>query len=138
MSFLQRKGQAGVEYMALFTVVVFVLLVVSYYFYSNFQAQSRGYQARVAVDKIADAVDVVAAQGVGSTKTVNVYFPSGLINATSRGREVLLVVPGSDGRFVDVYAVTLANLSFYQFPLSEGRYTFNVTLSPNGNVSISG
>ncbi|MDP3741888.1 MAG: hypothetical protein Q8R15_01090 [Candidatus Micrarchaeota archaeon] len=132
------RGQAGIEYMALFALVAIVLLAASYYFYSSFQAQSRVFQARIAVDKIASAADAVASQGQGSTKQVTVYFPSGLINATTRGREVFLVVAGLDGRTTDVYSVTLANLSFYQFPLGESRYVFNVTFNSSGNVSISG
>jgi len=132
------RGQAGVEYMALFAFVAVVLLAASYYFYSGFQMQSRVFQARIAVDKIANAADAVASQGQGSAKQVSVYFPSGLINATTRGREVLLTVAGPDGRPTDVYSVTLANLSLYQFPLAENRYLFNVTFSSNGNVSISG
>ncbi len=138
MHFPQRKAQASVEYITLFALVSVVLLIASYYLYSNFQVQSRAFQARIAVDRIASAADAVASQGVGSSKQVSAYFPSGIINATARGREVLLVIPGPDGRPNDVYAFTLANLSVYQFPLGEGRYTFNVAFNANGNISISG
>ena len=138
MHFFQRKAQASLEYMALFALMSVVLLTASYYLYSNFQVQSRAFQARIAVDQIASAADAVASQGIGSSKQVSAYFPSGLINATGRGREILLVIPGSDGRPNDVYAFTLANLSAYQFPLVEGRHTFNVAFNANGNVSISG
>ncbi len=135
--FFMSRAQSGFEFMVLFAVLAFALLAVSYYFYNNFQTQSRVFQARVAVDKLAQAGDAVAAQGVGSTKTVAVYFPSGLINARALSRAVVLTVAGSDGAPTDVVAVMLANVTPVQFPLAENRYTFTVTFNSTGNVSMS-
>ncbi len=132
------KAQSGFEFMVLFAMLAFALLVVSYYFYNNFQAQSRTFQARIAVDRIAQAADVVTAQGVGSTKVVSVYFPSGLINARALSRAVVLTVAGVDGAPNDVVAITLANVTPVQLPLRENRYAFTVTFNSTGNVSIGG
>ena len=135
---MNRKAQAGVEYMALFAVVSLALLVVSYFFYTGFQIQSRTTQARIAVDRIANAVDSVAAQGQGSSKVVNVYFPPGILNATVMSREVRILIASSNGQANDVFQVTLANVSFVQLPLTEGNKYLTVTFNATGNVSIMG
>ena len=83
------RAQSGVEYLALFGVVAVITLVVSYYFYGNFQVQAQSYQASTAVERLANSIDSVAAQGAGSSAVVTVYFPPGLLNATASGREVL-------------------------------------------------
>lgn len=132
------KGQAGIEYLVLFGVISFVLLIVAAFFYVNFQTQSRAYQARIAVDTLANAVDSVAAQGPGSNRLVNVYFPSGIISASTAGREVLIVVASADGRPNDVYAVAIANMSTNQLPLTEGNKQFSLVLNSNATVLISG
>lgn len=132
-----KRGQAGTEFLMLFAVLSAALLVVSYLFYANFQVQSASFQARIAVDRIADAVNAVAAQGAGSNKSISVYLPPRIVNLTARGREVAMTISGSNGVPSDVFQTTLTNLTFYQFPLSEGKYLFYVWLNANGNVSIS-
>lgn len=131
------KGQAGVEFLTLFALVAFVLLLVSAFFYADFQTRARTSQAAIAADKLASAVDAVAAQGPGSSKTVIVYFPSGVINATASGREVLIVVASVQGMPNEISRYTLANISRVNLPKVENRYLFTVIFNNNGTVSIS-
>ncbi|MFH1247076.1 MAG: hypothetical protein V1644_01725 [Candidatus Micrarchaeota archaeon] len=132
------KGQAGVEYLSLFAIILFALLFVVYFFYGNFQTQARATQARIAVDRIASAMDSVTAQGPGSSKVISVYFPGGILNATANGREVGMAVASWEGKPNDIYQVVKRNVTFVQLPLTEGTKYFTIMFNANGNVSISG
>ena len=132
---MKSRAQAGLEYLVLFGLVLSSLLFIAYSFYSDFQLRSREFQAKVAVDRLASAADAVTAQGPGSTTRVLAYFPPGIANATAGGREITLSVLSTGGRKVDVFQVTLANLTFSQLPLVETRYSFLVSYD-SGNVTI--
>ncbi len=139
MKFLPRakaKGQIGLEYMVLFGSILFAVLGIAYFFYGDFQVQNREFQARVAADKLVNAADAVASQGVGSTKRVIVFFPDGLANATAGGREVFLRVYAKGGLTSDVARVSIANITRVNLPIISSRYSFLVSFNTSGNVSI--
>lgn len=133
---MKSRAQVGLEYIVLFGLVLAVTLGIAYSFYNDFQFKSREFQARIAVDKLVDAADTVAAQGQGSSTRVLVYFPSGISNATASGREVSMTVLSTGGRAVTMFDVTLANLTFSQLPTIENRYSFLVTFT-GINVTIA-
>jgi len=79
VSTMDRKGQASAEYLLLIVVILLVMgwLVVNVYqpAVGNTTEVSKTSDASTAVNSIADAVNLVYANGPGAKRTLNVYIP---------------------------------------------------------------
>lgn len=131
-----RKGQIGIEYMAILVLFLVILIPVMYIGIMDIQIESQTSQARIAVDSIADTADRVYAQGPGTTTTVDVYLPAGIDYAKFTNQEVDINLYLPTGSNTDVYALSEGNLTG-TMPTLPGRHVLVVTMNSTGNVTIT-
>ncbi len=136
MRLLVARGQVGLEYMAIITLALVLLVPAALFVYQDALIQNSVLHAQLAASKIAAAADAVKVQSPGSKTTVEVYFPKGISAVTIGGKEVLFRMTVSEGKSGDVYRVTAANLTAAELPNSEGVYSFEIIHLASGNVSI--
>jgi hypothetical protein len=91
---LDSKGQVSVEYLFLILIFLIILFTVTIPFASHAITDSQNVSvtsdAETAVSTIANAVDVVYANGPSSQRTVNVYIPQNNTNLIYDGTDNLL------------------------------------------------
>jgi|GEM_PF-5719695 len=134
---LGKKGQAGLEYVAIIALALVVLVPLAFFAVQRAQVNSNLAQADIAVSKIATAIEVVRAQGPGATIYLEYYLPGDASNLTIGGREVLLTMAGQSGQGQAVYRVASANLTPNSLPFVQGVYVLEVKHQASGNVSVA-
>ena len=91
---MDSKGQVSVEYLFLILIFLIILFTVTIPFASHAITDSQNVSvtsdAETAVSTIANAVDVVYANGPNSQRTVNVYIPQNNTNLIYDGIDNLL------------------------------------------------
>ncbi|MDD4810872.1 MAG: hypothetical protein PHY53_06800, partial [Methanobacterium formicicum] len=120
---MEEKGQASVEYLLLIVVILIILasvtipLVISSV--NSTMDISRASDAKNAIQNIANAVDLVYANGPGAKRTVNVYIPLNLVLQGNNTQNIGMNVPlsGNETKYVNSdlnYNVTFDNANFNQ------------------------
>ncbi len=107
------RAQSALEYLILLGISLAVLVPLWLYVSSQVGTTRQDLQvtyARLAVDKIADAADLVYVQGPPSQISVVVTLPDNIISTRVDSKEILLQL-STPGGASDVYAVTLGNVS---------------------------
>ena len=83
---MDSKGQVSAEYLFLIVIFLIILFTVTIPFATHAITDSQNVSvtsdAETAVSTIANAVDVVYANGPSSQRTVNVYIPQNNVNLT--------------------------------------------------------
>src|SRR5271157_706436 len=131
-----RRGQVGIEYMAIIVLFLIILIPVMYIGMMDIQIEGQTSQARVAVDSVADTANRVYAQGPGTTTTVEVYLPAGINYAKFTNQEVDINLNLPTGSTTDVYALSEGNITGIM-PTLPGRHVLVVTMNQNGNVTVA-
>ena len=109
------------------------------------QDMSKMTRARVAMDKIYNAVQFLSAGADGSSTTVVFYVPSG-VSITLQGKEIVANIP-TDGNYASVpgcsahsctFKITNLPLEFNDtYPFSGGLYYESVLTRSAGKVKVS-
>ncbi len=133
----KHRAQAGLEYLVIIALVLAILIPMAYYAYEEYRVQADYAQADLAVQKIADAIDLVYSQGTGSQTVVEVYVPQRVESISLAGREVLLKFRTSGGALTDVYRVTNANLTPAVLPDAENVQLLGFRYEADGNISTT-
>ncbi|AXV39310.1 hypothetical protein [Methanobacterium sp. BAmetb5] len=120
---MEEKGQASVEYLLLIVVILIILASVTIPLVSSSVNStmdiSRSSDAKNAIQNIANAVDLVYANGPGAKRTVNVYIPLNLVLQGNNTQNIGMNVPlsGNETKYVNSdlnYNVTFDNANFNQ------------------------
>ncbi len=126
------KGQTAFEYMAIVALVLAILLPLSIFVFNQTEAQTRGKQAEIAVNSIANAANVLYAQGAGAKTIVEVYLPEGYSGEKSLISNKIISIKYYVGKdLIEASAATKANITG-SMPAS-GRYKI-FSLEMLGNV----
>lgn len=146
---MDSKGQASAEYLLLILVIMIVMgyIVVNLVGPSigSSMAVSEVSDAKTAVSTIANAVNIVYANGPGSKRTVNVYIPQ---DTTLTANNNLLgmnisyydgTVNGADQTVSKYVNSTVPfKLNIVNPGLSKGWYDFTITWGVgNNNITVT-
>lgn len=131
------KGQVSVEYLLVILVVLIVLGTVTIPMIgssvSSSSDVSKASDAKAAVDTIANAADLVYANGPGSKRTLSVYIPKHTAFTTGTDG-ISMTVPLSDSTTKIITRDTDSALSTQPNSVSEGWHTVVVEWKLNEKV----
>lgn len=123
---MDNGGQVSLEYLLLILVVILVLGGVTIPLIgSSIEAStdvSRASDAKIAVQTLADAADIVYSNGPGAKRTVSFYIPvdGTLLAGNSR---VIFTVTYTNGTRSNITASTQYNITANATQLTRGWYT---------------
>lgn len=104
------KGQTAFEYLALFSLVLVILSFLIYYAQDMTDRNMEDIiisDATIAVNKIADASDIVYTQGKPSQITLSVYIPDKVYSIEFSNNMIIMRINVSSGSS-DVFAISKA------------------------------
>ncbi len=107
------RGQVALEYLVVLGLSLAIVLPLWLYVNNQFNTTRQELQftyARLAVDKLADAADLVFVQGAPSQLQVQLTIPDNVVSASASGKEIQFKLSTANG-LTDVYAVTLGTVS---------------------------
>lgn len=102
-------GQAAFEYLMMFSIVLALLTILTYYAQEMTERNREeviSSNAVIAVSKIADASDIVYTQGSSSQITLSVYVPENVNNISFSNNIVIMKV--GVGPYNDIFASSKA------------------------------
>jgi len=105
-------GQTGVEYLMLFTLVLTILSILTYYAQDMTQRNMEEIivsGATIAVNKIVDASDIVYTQGKPSQVSLSVYVPDKVYSIEFSNNRMIMRINISSGSS-DIFATSKAQL----------------------------
>lgn len=137
---MDDRGQISAEYLLLIVVIMVVLTTVTLPLVLNAVNNSNDVSwssdAKIAVESIANAINIVYANGPGSKRTFDVYIPQDMVLTTSTAGDVSLVVTLSDSTTKPITATTGYKLNATSTNLSRNWHTIQVYW-PLGTNSIT-
>ncbi|MFH1229665.1 MAG: hypothetical protein V1678_04560 [Candidatus Aenigmatarchaeota archaeon] len=114
------RGQAAFEYLMMLSIVLAILSILTYYAEGMTESSRKDIvvsNAVIAVNKIAEAADIVYTQGNTSQITLSVYIPDNLqsiqIGSNTPGeftKMMIMKIKVGNG-FTDIIATSKANLT---------------------------
>ena len=107
------RGQAAIEYLIMFSIVLAILAVLTYYAQDMTSRNSSDIissNAVIAVNKISEAADIVYTQGEPSQITLSVYVPENLQSVDFHNNFIIMKVRVGSG-ISDVFAMSKANFT---------------------------
>lgn len=107
------RGQAAFEYLVMFSIVLTILLLLTYYAQDMTERNRSDIissNAVIAVNKIAEAADIVYTQGEPSQITLSVYIPENLESIDFNNGFIIMKVRVGSG-ISDIFAVSKANFT---------------------------
>lgn len=136
---MENKGQASAEYLLLLVVILIIMAAVSIPLVaSSVNATmdiSKSSDTKNAVQTIANAVNLVYANGPGAKRTVNVYIPitgsliaDNAVNGLASNKLIGMNVPLSNGTTRLINASTDYNTTVINPSLTGGTW-YNVTVN---------
>lgn len=138
---MENKGQASAEYLLLIVVIIIIMAAVTIPLVSNSVNStmdvSRASDTKNAIQSIANAVNLVYANGPGAKRTINVYIPLGMPLQGNNSQLIGMDVPlsGSPPKFVS--ATTHYNVTFNDGYFNQGWHTVTVTWPVGSKVPIN-
>ncbi|MBU0953194.1 MAG: hypothetical protein KKA90_02095 [Nanoarchaeota archaeon] len=132
------RGQVAVEYLIIVGLVLMFLLPI--WSYTTTVQQVSNEQLALAyadttVNRIVDAVNIVAGQGPPARINVMVQIPNGVISTNLSGKTAQIRVRVGTGS-TDVVAVANVNMTGI-IPLESGTYTLQIDALMNGaNITV--
>ena len=133
-------GQSAFEYLMLFSIILTILALLTYYaqdMTERNRVEIMSSNAVVAVNKIAEAADIVYTQGSPSQITTSVYIPENLQSIEFSNNLIIMRVEVGSG-ISDIFAKAKANFTAdsYISPDS-GTRRIKVKCCEGNNVSVS-
>lgn len=146
---MDSKGQASAEYLLLILVILIIMGTVTIPLVGNSigstTATSQVSDAKTAVSTIANAVNMVYANGPGAKRTVTVYIPQDTTLTFDNKNKVMGMninyydgTVGGAGKTVSKYVNTTVpyNLNIINPNLSKGWYDVTITWTA-GSVALN-
>lgn len=106
------KGQTAIEYLLLFSLVFMILAILTSYAQDMTERNREEIimsNAVIAVNKIAEASNIVYTQGKPSQITLSVYIPEKVYSIEFSNRMMIMRINVSSGSS-DIFAITKAPL----------------------------
>ena len=132
MDKMDAKGQLSAEYLLLSLVFLIIIGSVTIPLISNSISDSLDVsdtsQVSASINSITNAVGIVYANGPGSKRTINVYFPAGgtlVYNAANNTLQMPVTLSDGTNKIIDANVplnLTLVNATVYK-----GNYNVTVT-----------
>jgi len=107
------RGQAAVEYLMIVSIVLTMLTILTYYAQDMTEANMEDIvssNAIIAVNKIAEASDIVDIQGDSSQITLSVYIPE-KVNSIEFSNNMMIMKIGTGPNYNDILATSRANFT---------------------------
>jgi uncharacterized protein (UPF0333 family) len=105
-------GQAALEYLMMLSIVLVILSILVYYT----QVMTEGNRediatsnALIAVNKVAEAANIVYTQGDSSEITLSVYVPESVYSINFTSNTIIMKV--GRGPYDDIFAMSKANFT---------------------------
>ncbi len=115
---MENKGQASAEYLLLLVIILIILAAVTIplvgYSVTATMDVSKSSDTKNAIQSIANAVNIVYANGPGAKRTINVYIPQdGNLSVNNNAKVIYQIIGLSDqnktiNASID-YATNIAN-----------------------------
>jgi len=127
---IDEKGQVSVEYLMLIFVAILIVGTVTIPLVGKaIDASndiSKASDAKIAVKAIANAADIVYANGPGAKRTVSFYIPQdGTLNCGNN--MVYFTIKLSDNTTRNITATTQYNITSNSVQLTKGWHTATIT-----------
>ena len=132
---IDRKAQAGVEYIFIVAFLLAVLTPIFIYSLDIALTSVKTARSKDVVESIAIASDNICSMGGGKTD-VDVYLPYGVQYYVIDEKTVKLGID-IDGNIGEAFSRTLCNVTG-SIPLREGYARIPVSMLPNGTILING
>jgi uncharacterized protein (UPF0333 family) len=149
-----KRGQIGMEYMAIIGLVVVILIPLIYYGMQSTANTSRLNDADTAIKLIKESVERVYSLGPGNKEQIQVKIPSGVSSfiTSSNGISLALQISGSNRDFSATTKATLLatnsgspgtpDATHSGLPQQQGVYTIKIEsvespVSEIGKVKLS-
>ncbi len=136
--FLSTEGQASIEYLMIMVIAMLILVPLVSVVYSQ-TARSRDEMGRSALQDslqgLADAADLVQAQGHPAKITRSLHLPSGVSQTNVTDNHFIVTVEGSAGP-TDYTVESSANLTG-ELPISSGSYQVSLKMEEEGVVNVT-
>jgi uncharacterized protein (UPF0333 family) len=123
------RAQAAVEYFVIAGMVLMFMVPIWVYIVTTQQQATQELSlsyAKNAAKQIADASSLVHSQGAPAKININLYIPSGVVNATIINKTIIFhVLTGSQTS--EVWYTSTAELHGEEdIPVNEGYYYFDI------------
>ena len=125
-------GQTAIEYLLLFSIIFTILSLLTYYAQDMTERNREEIMisnAMIAVNKIAEASDIVYTQGTPSQITLSVYVPEKIYSIEFSNKMVIMRLNVSSGS-TDIFASSKAPLQG-SIPISAGTKRIRVRAEKN-------
>ncbi len=130
------KGQSSIEYIVLVGLILAALIPLIYYATSKSSNEIRLNQADQSVQTIAKAADNVYTAGPGNREYIQVTLPTGTVNFTVSGRDILMTLSIYGGNS-NVHARSISSIkNTTPLPMGQGSYNLIVRMTEK-QVEIS-
>lgn len=138
---MENKGQASAEYLLLIVVIVIIMAGVTIPLVgssvNSTMDVSRASDAKNAIQSMANAVNLVYANGPGAKRTISVYIPLSMALQGNNSQVIGMNVPLNDGTTKFVNATTHYNVTFSDGNFNQGWHTVTVTWPVGSKVPIN-
>lgn len=136
---MENKGQASAEYLLIVVVILIIISAVTIPLVGNSISStmdiSKSSDTKNAIESIANAVNLVYANGPGARRTVSIYIPLNM-NLTGNNTPVIgMIVPLSGNSTKSISAATHFNVTFSDANFSKNWHKVTVNW-PVGSRSI--
>lgn len=137
---MEDKGQASAEYLLLLVVIMIILAAVTIPLVStsvnSTMDVSRTSDTKNAIQSMANAVNLVYANGPGARRTINAYIPLTMTLEGNNSQIIGMNVPLSGGSYKFVNSTTNYNVTISNGTFTQGWHTVTVDW-PVGTKSIA-
>jgi len=138
---MENKGQASAEYLLLIVVILIIMAAVTIPLVgssvNSTMDVSRSSDTKNAVQSIANAVNLVYANGPGAKRTISVYIPLTMVMQGNNTQLIGMSVPlsGNETKFVN--STVNYNVTFSDGTFNQGWHTVTVNWPVGSKVPIN-
>lgn len=130
------RGQSGLEYAAIVTLVLVAILPFAFFAYSDFQQKNTVAQSTLALEKLSQASEEVFLQGEGSVNQITLFLPDSVQSFTVSNREAQIQVNTNRGASQTIYRSSFATFTPASLPTTPGKIILSLTADNSGNVTV--
>jgi uncharacterized protein (UPF0333 family) len=119
------RGQTAFEYLLMFSIVLAILLILTYYAQDITESNKEDIisaNAVIAVNKIVEAADIVYTQGSPSQITLSIYIPDNVNSIQFVGNDTPCINGVSHANIIDM-KINTGNATNDIWAISKGNFT---------------
>jgi len=130
------RGQVAFEYLVMFSIVLTILVIFTYYAQDMTERNSQDIissNAVIAVKKIAEAADIVYTQGEPSQITLSIYIPDRVNSVQFVGNDTPCTSGISHANIIDMKIIIGSGISDI-WAMSKGNFTCDSFISKDSGT----